>query len=51
VGCDVTAAGRAPIRIGNASGFYGDRFAAVREMLTGGPLDVTPAVTPLRRLL
>ncbi|MGH3624943.1 MAG: acyclic terpene utilization AtuA family protein, partial [Sciscionella sp.] len=29
-----------PIRIGNASGFYGDRFAAVREMLTGGPLDV-----------
>ncbi|GAA1231789.1 DUF1446 domain-containing protein [Kitasatospora nipponensis] len=29
-----------PLRIGNASGFYGDRFAAVREMLTGGPLDV-----------
>jgi hypothetical protein len=29
-----------PIRIGNASGFYGDRFAAVREMLTGGELDV-----------
>ncbi|WP_024874207.1 acyclic terpene utilization AtuA family protein [Saccharomonospora piscinae] len=28
------------IRIGNASGFYGDRFAAVREMLTGGELDV-----------
>jgi hypothetical protein len=28
------------IRIGNASGFYGDRFAAVREMLTGGSLDV-----------
>ncbi|MEV4310822.1 acyclic terpene utilization AtuA family protein [Actinocrispum sp. NPDC049592] len=28
------------IRIGNASGFYGDRFAAVREMLTDGPLDV-----------
>jgi hypothetical protein len=28
------------IRIGNASGFYGDRFAAVREMLTGGRLDV-----------
>ncbi|MBO0874677.1 MAG: DUF1446 domain-containing protein [Pseudonocardia sp.] len=28
------------LRIGNASGFYGDRFAAVREMLTGGPLDV-----------
>lgn len=28
------------LRIGNASGFYGDRFAAVREMLTGGPLHV-----------
>lgn len=28
------------IRIGNMSGFYGDRFAAMREMLTGGPLDV-----------
>ena len=29
-----------PIRIGNASGFYGDRFSAVREMLEGGELDV-----------
>ena len=29
-----------PIRIANASGFYGDRFAAVREMLAGGELDV-----------
>jgi hypothetical protein len=29
-----------PIRIGNASGFYGDRFAAMREMLEGGELDV-----------
>jgi hypothetical protein len=28
------------IRIGNASGFYGDRFAAMREMLEGGELDV-----------
>src|SRR6266508_2161836 len=28
------------VRIGNASGFYGDRFSAVEEMLTGGPLDV-----------
>jgi hypothetical protein len=28
------------LRIGNASGFYGDRFGAVREMLTGGELDV-----------
>jgi hypothetical protein len=30
----------APLRIGNASGFYGDRFAAMREMLEGGELDV-----------
>ncbi|MEU5884041.1 acyclic terpene utilization AtuA family protein [Spirillospora sp. NPDC047279] len=29
-----------PLRIGNASGFYGDRFTAVREMLEGGRLDV-----------
>ncbi|OKI26746.1 acyclic terpene utilization AtuA family protein [Streptomyces sp. CB03911] len=28
------------LRIGNASGFYGDRFEAVHEMLTDGPLDV-----------
>ena len=28
------------IRIGNMSGFYGDRLAAMREMLEGGPLDV-----------
>ncbi|SDC42705.1 Protein of unknown function [Actinokineospora iranica] len=28
------------IRIGNASGFYGDRLSAVHEMLTGGDLDV-----------
>ncbi|MEV5435075.1 acyclic terpene utilization AtuA family protein [Streptomyces sp. NPDC052682] len=28
------------LRIGNASGFYGDRFDAMREMLTGGDLDV-----------
>ncbi len=27
------------VRIGNASGFYGDRRAAVREMLEGGDLD------------
>ncbi|HZX37513.1 MAG TPA: acyclic terpene utilization AtuA family protein, partial [Streptomyces sp.] len=31
---------KGPLRIGNASGFYGDRFDAVREVLTGGPLDV-----------
>ncbi|MGV9251676.1 acyclic terpene utilization AtuA family protein [Streptomyces sp. NPDC003697] len=30
----------APLRVGNASGFYGDRFHALREMLTDGPLDV-----------
>ncbi|MFI2290212.1 acyclic terpene utilization AtuA family protein [Streptomyces niveus] len=28
------------LRIANASGFYGDRFDALREMLTGGPLDI-----------
>ncbi|QEV49920.1 acyclic terpene utilization AtuA family protein [Streptomyces vinaceus] len=28
------------MRVGNASGFYGDRFSAFEEMLTGGPLDV-----------
>lgn len=28
------------IRIGNCSGFYGDRFSAMREMLEGGQLDV-----------
>ncbi|MEU1134146.1 acyclic terpene utilization AtuA family protein [Streptomyces sp. NPDC005900] len=31
---------RSPLRVGNASGFYGDRFDALREMLTGGYLDV-----------
>jgi hypothetical protein len=36
----VTGAGSGPLRVGNASGFYGDRFTAVREMLEGGPLDV-----------
>ena len=29
----------APVRIGNCSGFYGDRHAAMREMLLGGDLD------------
>jgi hypothetical protein len=29
-----------PLRIGNCSGFYGDRLAAMREMLEGGDLDV-----------
>ena len=27
------------VRIGNCSGFYGDRLGAMREMLTGGELD------------
>jgi hypothetical protein len=27
------------MRIGNCSGFYGDRLTAMREMLAGGPLD------------
>lgn len=29
-----------PLRIANCSGFYGDRATAMREMLTGGDLDV-----------
>jgi hypothetical protein len=29
-----------PIRIGNCSGFYGDRLSAMREQLEGGELDV-----------
>jgi Acyclic terpene utilisation family protein AtuA len=28
------------VRIGNASGFYGDRLAAMRDMVEGGPVDV-----------
>ncbi|WP_017598002.1 acyclic terpene utilization AtuA family protein [Nocardiopsis lucentensis] len=36
----MTATPAPPLRVGNASGFYGDRFSAVRDMLTGGPLDV-----------
>ena len=28
------------IRIGNCSGFYGDRLDAAREMVEGGPIDV-----------
>lgn len=31
---------KAPLRVGNCSGFYGDRFEAPLEMLEGGPLDV-----------
>lgn len=29
-----------PIRIANCSGFFGDRVAAAREMVDGGPIDV-----------
>ncbi|MET0189889.1 MAG: acyclic terpene utilization AtuA family protein [Pseudonocardia sediminis] len=29
-----------PIRIGNCSGFYGDRVAAAKEMVDGGEIDV-----------
>ena len=32
------AGAAAVLRVGNASGFYGDRFSAVREMLTGHAL-------------
>ena len=28
------------LRVGNCSGFYGDRLAAAREMVEGGPIDV-----------
>ncbi|OAP21596.1 hypothetical protein A4R44_07619 [Amycolatopsis sp. M39] len=34
-----TIGGRA-VRIGNCSGFYGDRLQAAREMVEGGPIDV-----------
>jgi hypothetical protein len=30
----------APLRVANCSGFYGDRLAAAREMVEGGPIDV-----------
>ncbi|MDT5188065.1 MAG: hypothetical protein QOI28_316, partial [Mycobacterium sp.] len=35
----VTDARSGVVRIGNCSGFYGDRHSAMREMLTGGDLD------------
>lgn len=31
--------GSQPLRVANCSGFYGDRLAAAREMLEGGPID------------
>jgi hypothetical protein len=33
------ARGEGPLRIANCSGFYGDRLAAPRELLEGGPID------------
>ncbi len=30
---------QSPLRIANCSGFYGDRLSAMREMITGGPVD------------
>lgn len=30
----------APLRVANCSGFFGDRLAAAREMIDGGPIDV-----------
>ena len=37
---EVTAPTSGVVRIGNCSGFYGDRLSAMREMLEGGELDV-----------
>ncbi len=34
------SAQRRPVRIANSSGFYGDRAAAARDMVEGGPIDV-----------
>src|SRR5438309_1988668 len=36
----MNSASRRPVRIANCSGFYGDRLAAAREMVEGGPVDV-----------
>src|SRR5262249_56387395 len=36
----VNSASKAALRIANASGFYGDRLSAPREMLESGPIDV-----------
>jgi hypothetical protein len=36
----MTGVPRRPVRIANSSGFYGDRGAAAREMVEGGPIDV-----------
>jgi hypothetical protein len=36
----VSAGPRRPVRIGNASGFYGDRLTAMRELVDGADVDV-----------
>lgn len=36
----MTTQPRRPVRIGNASAFYGDRLASMRELVEGGDLDV-----------
>ncbi len=36
---DMSTTVASPIRIANCSGFFGDRLAAAREMVTGGPID------------
>ncbi|ORB94706.1 exopolyphosphatase [Mycobacterium persicum] len=36
---DAVGGASGTVRIGNCSGFYGDRLPAMREMLTGGELD------------
>src|SRR4051812_35633537 len=35
----MSVAAKEPLRIANCSGFYGDRLAAAREMVEGGPID------------
>ena len=35
----MTTFAKPALRIANCSGFYGDRFAAAREMVEGGPID------------
>ena len=36
----IIADARRPVRIANCSGFFGDRIAAAREQVEGGPIDV-----------
>lgn len=39
MGGEVGMVAAGPVRIANCSGFYGDRLAAAREMVEGGPID------------